>query len=51
MDDATLLKKFDAMVLPVIGQRKRDRLVDAVMNIDNETDMANFMRLMIMVDD
>jgi len=46
MDDATLLKKFDAMVLPVIGQDKRDRIVDAIMNIEKETDMADFMNLL-----
>ena len=46
MDDATLLKKFDAMVLPVIGQEKRDRIVDAIMNIEQETDMADFMNLL-----
>ncbi len=51
MDDDTLLKKFDAMVLPVIGQHNRDRLVDAVMTIEKETDMANFMKLLIMVND
>ena len=46
MDDATLLKKFDAMVLPVIGQEKRDRIVEAIMNIEQETDMADFMNLL-----
>jgi 2-methylcitrate dehydratase len=46
MDDATLLKKFDAMVLPVIGQEKRDSIVDAIMNIEQETDMADFMNLL-----
>jgi 2-methylcitrate dehydratase len=45
MDDTTLLKKFDAMVLPVISQAQRDRIVNAIMNIDKEKDIANFMKL------
>ncbi len=46
MDDATLLKKFDAMVLPLVGQEKRNRIVEAIMDIENEKDMGSFMTLL-----
>ncbi len=46
MDLETLLKKFDAMALPVTGQEKRDRIVDAIMNIEKESDVTNFMALL-----
>lgn len=46
MDETTLLKKFDSMVIPVTGQSKRDQIVDAVMNIDKENDVANLMKLL-----
>jgi 2-methylcitrate dehydratase len=46
MDETILLKKFDAMVLPVTGQSKRDEIVDAVMNIDKENDVADLMKLL-----
>ena len=46
MDMDTLLKKFDAMVLPLTGQEKRDRIVNAVMSIEQENDVADFMALL-----
>jgi len=45
MDETTLLKKFDSLVVPVTGQTKRDRIVEAIMNIDKEPDVADFMAL------
>jgi 2-methylcitrate dehydratase len=47
MDEETLLNKFDAMVVPVTGQKKRDLIVEAIMNLDKEPDMADFMKLML----
>jgi len=46
MDEKTMMSKFDSMVVPVVGQARRDQIVDAVMNIDKETDVANFMKLL-----
>ncbi len=45
MDEETLLKKFDAMVMPHVDQKRRDRIVDAIMTIEKEEDVANFMKL------
>ncbi|MEJ2543141.1 MAG: MmgE/PrpD family protein [Calditrichaceae bacterium] len=45
MDESTLLKKFDAMVLPITGQSKRDQIVEAIMNIDKQDDVFKFMSL------
>ena len=46
MDESTLLKKFDAMVLPITGQSKRDQIVEAIMNIDKQNNVAEFMILL-----
>jgi 2-methylcitrate dehydratase len=46
MDESALLKKFDAMALPLIGQDKRNRVINAIMEIEKESDMANFMELL-----
>ena len=43
MDESTLLKKFDAMVLPITGQSKRDKIVEVIMNIENENNLFDFM--------
>ncbi len=46
MDDKTLMAKFDSMVVPVVGPSRRDTIVEAIMNIDKETDIAHFMQLL-----
>jgi len=46
MDDDTLLKKFDSMVIPNTDQGKRDKIVDSIMNIENSPDIADFMNLL-----
>lgn len=46
MDELTLLKKIDSMVLPVTGQYKRDRIVNTIMNLENEKDVSDFMSLL-----
>jgi len=46
MDEETLLKKFDAMALPVTGREKRDRIVDALLNLENQNDLVDFMKLL-----
>jgi 2-methylcitrate dehydratase len=42
MDESTLLKKFDALVLPETGRDKRNQIIDVIMNIEKLTDMAEF---------
>ncbi|MBN1406693.1 MAG: MmgE/PrpD family protein [Calditrichaceae bacterium] len=42
MDEVTLLKKFDAMVLPIISKTKRDRIVNTIMSLDKLKDVAAF---------
>ncbi|MEJ2546073.1 MAG: MmgE/PrpD family protein, partial [Calditrichaceae bacterium] len=46
MDESTLLKKFDAMVLPITGQNRRDQIVEAIINIDKHNDVSKFMSLL-----
>ena len=46
MDESTLLKKFDAMVLPITGQKKRDQIVTTIMSIDKQNDVAGLMALL-----
>jgi 2-methylcitrate dehydratase len=46
MDDHTLMAKFDSMVLPVIGQERRDQLVDGINTVEHEKDISSFMALM-----
>jgi 2-methylcitrate dehydratase len=47
MDDRSLMSKFDSMVLPVTGREKRDQLVDTIMDMENETDVADFMKMLM----
>lgn len=42
MDETTLLKKFDAQVLPITGQTKPDRIVEAIINMDKENNVVYF---------
>jgi 2-methylcitrate dehydratase len=46
MSDEELLDKFDSMVLPKMGQQKRDRMVDMIMNLEKVTDIKEFMAAM-----
>ena len=46
MSDKELLDKFDSMVLPKMGQQKRDRMVDLIMNLEKVTDIKEFMAAM-----
>ena len=46
MDEAQLTSKFDAMVLPVVGQKRRDEIVDAIWNFDKFNNVADFMKLL-----
>ncbi len=46
MDESTLLTKFDAMVIPITGQSKRDKIIDAILNIEMEKDISDFMHLL-----
>jgi len=47
MDETTLLKKFDAMVIPQTGQNRRDQIVETIMNIEKLDDVADFMKLLV----
>jgi 2-methylcitrate dehydratase len=47
MDDETFYTKFDSMVLPATGKEKRDRIVNAIQNlerIDDVSDLAHILR-------
>jgi len=46
MDETTLLKKFDSMVLPITGQKRRDEIVDMINHMDEVKDIADFMALL-----
>ncbi|RLD09735.1 MmgE/PrpD family protein, partial [candidate division KSB1 bacterium] len=46
MDRQTLLKKFDSMVLPVVGKERRDAIVEAIDHLEEIEDMAEFMQLL-----
>jgi len=46
MDEGTLMKKFDSMVIPITGQSHRDKIVEAIMNLDKVSDVADFARLL-----
>lgn len=46
MDETTLLKKFDSMVLPHTGQSKRTQIVETIMNLEKENDVAKMMKLL-----
>lgn len=46
MDEATLLKKFDSMVLPITGQKRRHQIVDMINHLDEVEDIAEFMALL-----
>jgi 2-methylcitrate dehydratase len=47
MSEKELLDKFDSMVLEKTGREKRNRIVDRIMNLENEKNMKEFMTLMI----
>ncbi len=47
MTEDELLYKFDSMVLDKMGREKRDRLVDAIMNLEKVENVRDFMTLMI----
>ena len=46
MDRQTLLKKFDSMVLPVVGKERRDAIVEAIDHLEEIEDVAEFMQLL-----
>jgi len=47
MDDETFFAKFDAMVIPVIGREKRDRLVDTINRLENLKDVNMLTSLLV----
>jgi 2-methylcitrate dehydratase len=47
MDDETFFAKFDAMVIPVIGREKRDRLVDIINRLETLKDVNMLTRLLV----
>ncbi len=46
MDRETLLKKFDSMVLPVVGKERRDAIVEAIDHLEEIDDVQTFMELL-----
>jgi 2-methylcitrate dehydratase len=46
MDDTTLNSKFDSMVLPETGQKKRDKIADMIWDLEKLDDVAVFAELM-----
>ncbi|GAB4377320.1 MAG: MmgE/PrpD family protein [Calditrichia bacterium] len=48
MTDEELLDKFDSMVLAKVSQEQRDRMVEAIMNLEGIEDIRDFMKLMVM---
>lgn len=47
MTEEELLYKFDSMVLDRVNRQQRDRMVDAIMNLEKFADVREFMRLMV----
>lgn len=46
MDDDTLYAKFDSMVTPETGKEKRDKIVDAILNLEKLEDISDFTNLL-----
>ena len=46
MDDDTLYSKFDSMVLPETGKEKRDKIVEAILNLEKLDDISDFTNLL-----
>jgi 2-methylcitrate dehydratase len=46
MDDQVLMAKFDAMVLPLVGKDKRNRIVDMIENLERLEDIAELATLL-----
>jgi 2-methylcitrate dehydratase len=46
MDDQTFFAKFDSMVLPAVKKKKRDRIVNTVLNLEKIANTAELMKLL-----
>jgi len=46
MDDDTLYAKFNSMVTPETGKAKRDKIVDAILNLENLDDITDLTNLL-----
>ena len=46
MDDDTLYKKFDSMVLPVTGKNRRDMILDSIVHLEKSKDDKSLTRLL-----
>ena len=46
MDDDTLDSKCDSMVTPETGKEKRDKIVDAILNLEKLDDITEFTNLL-----
>ena len=42
MDNETLYAKFDSMVLPITGKSKRDKIVHAILHLEQIDDVSHF---------
>ena len=46
MDEQTFFAKFDSLVLPHLSQKRRDQLVELVLNLENVEDVSALMKLL-----
>jgi len=46
MDDDTLYKKFDSMVLPITGKNKRDMILNSIVHLEKLKDVKELTRLL-----
>jgi 2-methylcitrate dehydratase len=46
MDDDMLFAKFDSMVLPIMGQDRRNKIVDTIFHLEKLKDVADFTKLL-----
>ncbi|GAB4336027.1 MAG: MmgE/PrpD family protein [Calditrichia bacterium] len=47
MSDEELMQKFDSMVLPVLGEEKRNRLVEAINNLEEFGNIAEWVKYLV----
>jgi 2-methylcitrate dehydratase len=47
IDDDTFYAKFDSMVTPETGKEKRDKIVDAILNLEKIDDVSDFTNLLV----
>jgi hypothetical protein len=46
MDDQTFFSKFDSLVLPYLSQKRKDQLVELVLDLENVGNVNALMKLL-----